>query len=57
MPAVLFILLAVAILDNIMNPYLGYPWWVIVLGGVTPCLAIFLLSFVFMKLKKREEMA
>ena len=54
-PFVLFLLLAIAIIDNITNPYLGYPWWVIVLGGVTPCLAIFLLSFVFMKIKKHEE--
>ena len=54
-PFVLFLLLAIAIIDNIINPYLGYPWWVIVLGGVIPCLAIFLLSFVFMKIKKHEE--
>ena len=54
-PFVLFLLLAIAVIDNITNPYLGYPWWVIVLGGVTPCLAIFLLSFVFMKIKKHEE--
>jgi NSS family neurotransmitter:Na+ symporter len=54
-PFVLFLLLAIAIIDNITNPYLGYPWWVIILGGVTPCLAIFLLSFVFMKIKKHEE--
>ena len=54
-PFVLFLLLTIAIIDNIINPYLGYPWWVIVLGGVTPCLAIFLLSFVFMKIKKHTE--
>jgi NSS family neurotransmitter:Na+ symporter len=54
-PFVLFLLLAIAIVDNITNPYLGHPWWVIVLGGVIPCLAIFLLSFVFMKIKKHEE--
>jgi len=54
-PFVLFLLLAIAIIDNITNPYLGYPWWVIILGGVAPCLAIFLLSFVFMKIKKHEE--
>lgn len=54
-PFVLFLLLAIAVIDNITNPYLGYPWWVIVLGGVIPCLVIFLLSFVFMKIKKHEE--
>lgn len=54
-PFILFLLLTIAIVDNITNPYLGYPWWVIVLGGVTPCLAIFLLSFIFMKIKKHTE--
>lgn len=54
-PFVLFILLAAAIINNITDPYLGYPWWIIVLGGVAPCLSIFLLSFVFMKIKKRAE--
>ena len=53
-PLMLVILLAVAIINNITNPYQGYPWWVITLGGILPCVAIFLLSFVFMKLKKRE---
>ena len=54
-PFVLLILLAAAVINNIINPYLGYPWWIIVLGGVEPCLSIFLLSFVFMKIKKRAE--
>ena len=54
-PFVLFLLLAIAIIDNITNPYSGYPWWVIIFGGFAPCLAIFLLSFVFMKIKKHEE--
>ena len=54
-PFVLFILLAAAVINNIINPYLGYQWWIIVLGGVAPCLSIFLLSFVFMKIKKRAE--
>jgi len=54
-PFILFLLLTIAIVDNITNPYLGYPWWVIVLGGVIPCLAIFLLSFIFMKIKKHTE--
>ncbi|UCD13524.1 MAG: sodium-dependent transporter [Thermoplasmatales archaeon] len=54
-PFVLFILLFVAMVNNIVNPYLGYPWWIIVLGGVAPCLSVFLLSFVFMKIKQRNE--
>ncbi|UCF12486.1 MAG: sodium-dependent transporter [Thermoplasmatales archaeon] len=54
-PFVLFILLAAAIINNITDHYLGYPWWIIVIGGVAPCLSIFLLSFVFMIIKKRAE--
>lgn len=54
-PFVLLILLAAAVINNIINPYLEYPWWIIVLGGVVPCLSIFLLSFVLMKIKKRAE--
>ena len=53
-PFVLFVMLSYAILNNILNPYLGYPWWIIFIGGIIPCLSIFLLSFVFMKLKKRS---
>ncbi|MFH1100506.1 MAG: sodium-dependent transporter [Methanobacteriota archaeon] len=54
-PAILFILLAVSIVTNIQHPYLQYPWWILVLGGVTPCLGIFLLAFVFMSIKKHEK--
>ena len=54
-PFVLLLLLIIAIINNISDPYLGYPWWIIVLGGVAPCLAIFLLSFVFMKIKNHNE--
>jgi len=53
-PTILIILLIISIIDNIQNPYNGYPPWVLIIGGITPPLAIFLLSFVFMKLKKRE---
>jgi len=56
-PIILFLLLAIAIVNNITDPYLGYPWWVIVLGGILPCLVIFLLSFVLMKIKRRGEVA
>ena len=54
-PFVLFLLLSMAIINNITNPYLGHPWWVIVIGGVIPPLTIFLLSFVFMKIKSHKE--
>jgi NSS family neurotransmitter:Na+ symporter len=54
-PFILLLLLFVAIVNNIIDPYLGYPWWIIVLGGVIPCLSVFILSFVLMKLKKHNE--
>ena len=53
-PCILFLVLVVAILDNIINPYMGYPWWILVVGGVTPCLIIFLLSFFLMRIKSKE---
>ncbi len=56
-PCILTILLIAAIYENIVRPYVQ-PWWVVILGGVLPCVAIFLASFVFMKLKgKKEETA
>jgi len=54
-PSVLIILLLVAIVDNLLHPYNGYPWWVILMGGVTPCVIIFLLSLLLMKIKGKEE--
>ena len=54
-PLALFLLLVIAIIDNVTNPYLGYPWWVVIIGGFIPCITIFLLSFVFMKLKNQKE--
>jgi len=54
-PTVLSMLLAVAIIQNILTPYEGYPWWVIVAGGVAPLLIIFALSFVLMKIKGKED--
>ena len=53
-PAVLIFLLAVAFYENIRAPYMGFPVWVIFVGGVLPIVAIFLLSFVFMKVKGKE---
>jgi NSS family neurotransmitter:Na+ symporter len=48
-PAVLIILLIGAIIDNIVSPYNGYPWWIILLGGCFPLAAIVIGSIVFMK--------
>ena len=53
-PMVLFILLAVAIVQNITNPYMGHPWWLILLVGVVPLAAVFMFSFVLMKIKSKE---
>jgi len=53
-PCILTVLLIAAVYENIIRPYVQ-PWWVIILGGVLPCVAIFLASFVFMKLKGKKE--
>ena len=39
-PFVLVILISIAVVNNITNPYLVYPWWVIVVGGFLPRFAI-----------------
>jgi len=54
-PLALCILLIIAIINNITNPYLNYPWWVVIIGGFAPCIAIFLISFIFMKIKSTKE--
>jgi NSS family neurotransmitter:Na+ symporter len=54
-PCILTILLLATVYQNILTPYVE-PWWVILLGGVLPCLGIFVLSFIFMKLKGREDL-
>jgi NSS family neurotransmitter:Na+ symporter len=51
-PSILIILLIASIFDNIKNPYMQYPWWIIIVGGITPVVIIFILSFILMKLKK-----
>ncbi len=51
-PTILILLLVFSLVQNILNPPFGYPAWIIILGGVTPLVIIFLLSFVFMKIKK-----
>jgi len=55
-PAILTILLVVAIINNVINnPYPGYPGWLIVLTGIAPLLIITVLSFVLMKIKGKKE--
>jgi NSS family neurotransmitter:Na+ symporter len=55
-PGILVILLAVSIVNNVINnPYPSYPVWLIVLMGVAPLLIIAVLSFVLMKIKGTKE--
>jgi len=53
-PIILVILLIASLIDNIINPYMGYPWWIILAGGMIPVVTIFLLSFILMKIKGKE---
>jgi NSS family neurotransmitter:Na+ symporter len=54
-PSILTILLLAAVYQNILTPYVE-PWWLILVGGVFPCLGIFVVSFLLMKLKGREDL-
>lgn len=54
-PTILLLLILMAIHQSIKTPYQGYPWWVILLGGFTPCIAIVLLAIGFMKMKNKKE--
>ncbi len=53
-PAILIILLAASVVDNIINPYMGYPWWIILIGGMAPVTIALLLSFILMRMKGNE---
>lgn len=53
-PIILFVLLVVSIVQNIATPYMGYPWWLTIAVGVVPLIAIFLFSFVLMRIKSKE---
>ncbi|MCD6237586.1 MAG: sodium-dependent transporter [Thermoplasmata archaeon] len=52
-PAILIILLSVSLLENITVPYMDYPHWTIIVGGAVPSLAIFILSFVLMRMRRK----
>jgi NSS family neurotransmitter:Na+ symporter len=55
-PAVLVILLLVAIVQNVLNnPYPDYPTWVIIVAGISPLIIITVISFILMKIKGKEE--
>jgi hypothetical protein len=53
----LIIILVVAVFENITNPYMNYPSWIIIIGGVLPILLLFIISIILMKLKSREGVA
>jgi len=54
-PSVLIILLIISVFDNIINPYGNFDTWVIILGGVLPCIIIFLAAFVLTKYKNQKK--
>lgn len=48
-PAVLIVLLLVSVIENVTIPYMNYPIWAIILGGVLPSLTIIILSLILMR--------
>ena len=54
-PTVLIFLLTFAVYKLFESPYGGFPTWVLLAGGVLPIVVILILSFVFMKIKGKEE--
>jgi NSS family neurotransmitter:Na+ symporter len=57
-PAILIVLLIMAIINNVTNnPYPSYPGWLIILFGIGPLLIITGLSFILMKIKGKEAEA
>ena len=54
-PAILIVLLIMAIINNVTNnPYPDYPGWIIFLFGIAPLLIITGASFILMKIKGKE---
>jgi len=54
-PLVLGIILILSIIENITKPYMGYPWWIIILLGAIPVVLMFVFSFILAKIKPKEE--
>ncbi len=54
-PIVLFIMLVVAIIQNITTPTHGYEWWIILFGGFGPPLAIILIAFLLMNIQPKRR--
>jgi len=53
-PLILTSLLLMAIYDLITNPP-TYPIWALLIGGVSPCIIVFILSFLFVRVKGKKE--
>ena len=54
-PIFLIILLIVGIYQNIIQPYMGYELWIILIIGIIPLVIMIFISYMFMKIKKRER--
>jgi NSS family neurotransmitter:Na+ symporter len=48
-PFVLLLLLIISIIENVLHPFMNYPTWVILVGGVLPLVIAPMLAYVFMK--------
>jgi NSS family neurotransmitter:Na+ symporter len=53
-PVVLTSLLLIALYDLITTPP-AYPLWALLIGGVAPCIIVFLLSFWFVRIKRKTK--
>jgi NSS family neurotransmitter:Na+ symporter len=53
-PVVLITLLVMSIINNITDPYMGYPWWVIIGVGVIPVVSIVIISLILSKIRNKE---
>jgi NSS family neurotransmitter:Na+ symporter len=54
-PTILIILLSVALYQNITDPYLNYPVWILLLGGVLPLAGLLILAIVLVRYKPVKE--
>jgi len=55
-PFVLIVLLIISIIDNILNPYMDFPVWIIALGGLVPLLSAPVFGYILMK-KRRMNLS
>ncbi len=55
-PILLLTLLFVGFYQNIIEPYMGYEWWIIFILGIVPIIILFIISLVFMSLKSKEKL-